>query len=182
MPFPVPLAPAVTTIHESFLTAVQAQWDAVVTATVPDPPVAANVCVVGLIVYEQGAASWLTVNVLPATVSVVCRAAPVLAAAVTVTEPLPEPEALFIDTHDALASLAVFQEQPEGAVTLTVFEPPLAAKDNEVVDTEYVHVGVVGGGGVVVPPPTLLNAATVPAVPFRARTLSWVDVPVGRVL
>ena len=46
-------------------------------------------------------AASLTAICRPAIVIVVLRAAPVLAAAVTVTEPLPEPEALFIDTHDA---------------------------------------------------------------------------------
>ena len=78
----------------------------------------------------------LTAICLPAIVMVVLRAEPVLAAAVTVTEPLPEPEPVFSVTHDAVVSFAAAHAQPDGAVTLTDFEPPLVEKDSDVVDTE----------------------------------------------
>ena len=56
----------------------------------------------------------------------------------------------------------------------------LGQLDSEVVETEYVHVGVVGGGGSVVPPDALRKAAIVPAFAFSVRALSWPSVPVGR--
>ena len=43
VPLPLPLPPAVTTIHESWLVAVQEQPTSVVTATVPEPPLFGNV-------------------------------------------------------------------------------------------------------------------------------------------
>ena len=64
------------------------------------------------------------------------RAEPVLAVAETVTEPLPVPLAVLSATQVAAASLAVLQAQPEGAVTLTVFEPPDAENESDVVETE----------------------------------------------
>lgn len=69
-------------------------------------------------------------------VTVVLREEPVLAATVTVTEPLPDPPAVLSATHVAPASLAVLHEQPDGAVTDTDFDPPLDEKDSEVVETE----------------------------------------------
>jgi len=52
-PLPLPLAPAVMVIQLSLLVAVHAQPVAVVTLTEPDPPLAATLCEVGLIVNEQ---------------------------------------------------------------------------------------------------------------------------------
>lgn len=54
MPFPVPLAPAVTVIHDTLLTAVQAQPLPVVTVTLPDPPLDPKLCDVGAAPYVQG--------------------------------------------------------------------------------------------------------------------------------
>ncbi len=72
-------------------------------------------------------AACVSVNVCPAIVSVVERAAPGFAATVKVTEPFPVPcAALVIVTHDA-PELAV-QAQPFPAVTLTVPPPPAARK------------------------------------------------------
>jgi hypothetical protein len=62
--------------------------------------------------YEHGAASWFTVNVLPATVSVVCRAAPVLAATSYLTSPSPTSTSpSVIVTHGAL--LTAVQAHPD---------------------------------------------------------------------
>ena len=73
MPDPVPLAPLEMLTHVEPLDAVQLQFDVVVTATVPLPPVAGSAWLVGEIVNVQGAAGWVTVNVFPAMVIVPVR-------------------------------------------------------------------------------------------------------------
>ena len=102
----------------------------VVTDAAPDPPALANDWLVGEMLNAQlgAAAAWLTVNVCPATVSVADRAdVAVFAAAVKLTEPLPEPDApAVIVTHPAL--LAAVHEQPAVVVTATLPEPPAATK------------------------------------------------------
>ena len=83
LPEPVPLAPLEIVTHDAPLVAVQLHPEVVVTVTVPPPPAADNDWLVGEIVYEQGAAAWVTVNVLPPTVSVPVReTVPVFAATV----------------------------------------------------------------------------------------------------
>jgi hypothetical protein len=47
VPFPVPLAPAVTVMNDAALTAVQTHPLVVVTATLPEPPAAAAFWLVG---------------------------------------------------------------------------------------------------------------------------------------
>jgi hypothetical protein len=61
VPEPVPLAPLVMLTHVEPLDAVQLQFDAVVTSTVPLPPVAGKAWLVGEIVNEHGAAGCVTV-------------------------------------------------------------------------------------------------------------------------
>lgn len=78
-PLPLPLAPELIVIQPSLLAAVHAQPVAVVMLTEPDPPLAAMLCEVGLIVNEQPEL-WVTVNVWPATVIVPVRCGPVFAA------------------------------------------------------------------------------------------------------
>jgi hypothetical protein len=73
VPDPVPLTPLVMVTHVDPLEAVQLQLDDVVTVTVPVPPLAANVALVGEMVNEQGAAGCTTVNVCPAIVIVPVR-------------------------------------------------------------------------------------------------------------
>ena len=68
-------------------------------------------------------------------VTLVLRADPVLAATVTVTDPLPDPPLVLRVTHVAPASFAVVQLQPVGADTVTDFDPPLDEKLSDVVDT-----------------------------------------------
>ena len=54
MPLPLPLAPPVTVIHPSLLTAVQPHPAPAVTLTLPLPPPAATLALVGSIEYEHG--------------------------------------------------------------------------------------------------------------------------------
>ena len=69
-PLPDPVAPPVTVSHEVLLVAVQLHPVATVTVLLPPPAAAVKDCVVGDIDGEQDAAAWVTVNVLPAIVSV----------------------------------------------------------------------------------------------------------------
>jgi len=81
LPEPEPLAPLVIVTQEALLVAVQLHPVAVVTITVPLPPAAGSDWLVGEIVIEQAGAAWVTVNVLPPTVSVPVRGVgPVFAA------------------------------------------------------------------------------------------------------
>lgn len=73
LPEPVPLAPLEIVTHDAPLVAVQLHPEVVVTVTVALPPVADSDWLVGEIVYEQGAAAWVTVNVLLPTVNVAVR-------------------------------------------------------------------------------------------------------------
>ena len=65
-------------------------------------------------------------NVWPATVSVPLRAAPLFAAAVNATVPLPLPEAPFVSMIQASFAVAV-HAQPAPAVTPTLPLPPAAS-------------------------------------------------------
>jgi hypothetical protein len=84
LPVPVAEAPAVMLIHGALVVAVHAHVAAdAVTAIVPVPPASAKFCVDGEIENVHaggGAAAWLIVNALPATVMVALLAAPVFAA------------------------------------------------------------------------------------------------------
>jgi hypothetical protein len=84
LPLPVPEAPAVTLIHGALVVAVHAHVAAdAVTAMVPVPPASAKFWLDGEIENVHaggGAAVWLIVNALPATVIVALLAAPEFAA------------------------------------------------------------------------------------------------------
>ena len=71
MPLPEPLAPDVIVMNALLLTAVQLQPTCVVTVTLPVPPAAAKLALVGLIEKEQGIApaSCDTLCVKPAIVN-----------------------------------------------------------------------------------------------------------------
>ena len=81
-------------------------------------------------------AAWLTPIVLPATTRVVVRAAPVFAGATTLALPLADPEPVTV-AHEAPDDVQV---QPLDVVTVTLLEPPVAAKLSDVGDTEKLHV------------------------------------------
>jgi hypothetical protein len=121
-PFPEPLPP-VTVTHTGAPVVVQAHAAVVVTATAVDSPAADGLKLVGLMLYEHGAAC-VTVYDCPAIVSVAVREAPVLAATATVTDPLPVPLPPVTVIH-AGAPLVV-HAHPAVVVTATVVEPPAA--------------------------------------------------------
>src|SRR4051794_30645245 len=129
VPLPVPLAPAVIVTQPALLADVHEQPAVVVTATLPEPPAAAKFCDAGERLNAQLAAASVTVKVWPATVNVADRAAVVVfAAAVNVTVPPPVPVApVAMTTHPAL--LDAVHAQPALVVTVTVPDPPAAAKD-----------------------------------------------------
>ena len=125
VPFPLPLAPDVTVIHDAAGIAVQAHDDAAVTVTVPFPPPAAIFALVGAMLTVH-ACAWLTVKVWPPMVSVALRPAPVLAATENATVPLPVPLAPdVIVIHGAL--LVAVHAHPLVAVTVTEPVPPPTA-------------------------------------------------------
>ena len=109
------------------------------------------------------------------------RLPPVFCCAVTFDAPLAlaAPTALTQEVLDEDA-----HEHPLVVVTVTLAEPPVLEKLNEVGETEYEHGG--GGAGVdppdTVPPAVALNCETMGAVRLSAAALFWLDVPVGMVL
>ncbi len=74
LPEPEPLVGLETVTHDAPPVAVQLHPAVVVTVAVPLPPAADIDRPLGEMVYEQGVAAWLTVSVLPPTVTVPVRA------------------------------------------------------------------------------------------------------------
>ena len=70
VPLPEPLEPAVIVTHPALLPAVHEHPAVVVTAALPDPPVAAKFCDAGERLNAQLAAACVTLKVCPATVNV----------------------------------------------------------------------------------------------------------------
>jgi hypothetical protein len=120
VPVPVPATPDVMLSHGALLVAVHAHALVVVTDTVPVPPSTGILWLVGAIEYVQGAinAAWLTVKVWPAIVMVPLRAAPVFAAMLRPTEPLPVPDAPDVTVIHG-AALAAVHAHPVVVVTAT---------------------------------------------------------------
>jgi hypothetical protein len=73
-PLPLPVAPALIVIQLALLVAVQPQPVGAVTATVPLPATDVTLADGAAIVAVQGTPAWVTVKVLPPTVSVPVRA------------------------------------------------------------------------------------------------------------
>ena len=69
MPLPEPLAPDVTVMNALLLTAVQLQPACVVTVTLPVPPAASKLALIGLMEKEQVPGSCDTLCVKPAIVN-----------------------------------------------------------------------------------------------------------------
>lgn len=121
-PFPVSGDPPVTVNQFAWLSALQPHPFAVRTANLSESPAAGADVDAGESVNVQPW-PWLTVMVLPATVSVPERAGPLVADTFAVTVPLPLPlPPLVIVIHDAW--LAAVHAQPASAVTVTVPVPP----------------------------------------------------------
>src|SRR5207302_1489234 len=144
----VPEAPRVIAIQLAPEVAVHAQVVAdAVTVTAPSPWSCSNCLLVGAIVNVQaggggggggGAAACATVNVCPAAVSLVARAAPVFAATLYSTVPLPVPDApALIVIHGTLD--AAVQAQAGPAVTATVAVAPAAPTEAVVGASENAH-------------------------------------------
>ena len=94
VPLPVPLAPEVIVIQLSGVVAVHPHGDGAVTAiVVPAPPGDPIDCVEGLMPNVHDKAGWLTLIVVPATVTLPLRALVLLLAATIWTVPEPFPEA-----------------------------------------------------------------------------------------
>lgn len=149
VPLPVPDAPVVTVSHGAFAVAVHVQLGAdAVTVTAPDPPPFGIFCEDGEIEMVHGgggAAACDTVNVCPPIVIVPVRAAPVFAAAVNATVPLPVPDddPLLTVNHGAFAT-AVHAHVGADAVTATDPEPPVSATFCDAGAIVNVHGGAGG--------------------------------------
>ena len=138
-PLPVPVAPAVTVIHDALLTAVQLQPPATLTAVRPLPAAAVKDCEVGEIDGEHTAAACVTVKVAPAIVSVPVRLEAMgLEATRKPTVPLPDPDAPLVTVIHA-ALLAAVHAQPVATDTLLLPLPPAAVKDCVVGEIDGVH-------------------------------------------
>ncbi len=125
-PLPEPLAPAVTVIHVTLLSAVHAHPVVVVTVVDPLAPVKATDWLDGEIENVHAAGFCVTVNVSPAIVAVPVRdCVAVLAEALKFTVPLPLPFAPLVSVSQALL-LAAVQAQPDAAATLVDAVPPVA--------------------------------------------------------
>jgi hypothetical protein len=120
---------------------------------------------------------WLTLTLMPATVTLQLRPLLVFCAAVTFAAPLKVPVPVAV-THDVPDEDD--QEHPLVVVTVSVLEPPAAEKLTEVGVTEYVQGG--GGGAGDDPSVAARNCATIEAVWARADALLWEDVPIGNPL
>ena len=123
----------------TLLTAVHAQPAVVVTVIVFDPPAAIAVRVVGVIEYEHGAASCVTVNVCPPIVTVAVRLLDVVFPPTLMpTTPFPEPLAPLVTVSHA-ALLTAVHAQPAGAVTPTLVDPTVAGTDALVAESVMVQ-------------------------------------------
>jgi hypothetical protein len=123
-PFPLPLAPALTVIHDTLLAAVQAQPAPAVTLTVVVPPPASTVADAGVMAKAQPA-SWVTVTCWPAIVTAPVRGPLVAGGTPRDTTPLPLPLVGPLNTIHG-APLAALQAQPAAVVTVVVALPPAA--------------------------------------------------------
>lgn len=129
LPDPAPGPALSTAIHATLLSASHAHPAGAVTVLFPNPPSAETAWLVGVIVTVQTlGAYWVTVNAIPAIVTVPVRVAvPVFAATVKVTLPVPLPEVPAMMVIHVAPALAV-HAQPGPAVTVLPPSPPSLAK------------------------------------------------------
>jgi hypothetical protein len=107
---------------------VQAQPEGAVTPTVAVPPLTEALTLPGVTVNVHGAASWFTVSVRPAMVSVPVRGVGlVFGATVYFNHDVPDPELLSTDSHEAFDDA---DHVHEGVVVMKAFvdEPPAATE------------------------------------------------------
>jgi hypothetical protein len=134
VPLPVPEAPPVIVSHPAFALAVHAHVFAEgVTANEPEAPVSGAFNAVGEIVSVQGggggggAPACETVKVCPPIVRVPLRAAPVFAAAVKATLPLPVLDAPAVTVNQSAFARAVHAHVFADAVTAIEPDAPVSA-------------------------------------------------------
>ena len=125
----MPLVVPVNVIQPALDVADQLQPAPAATLTLPDVPAAAAARLPGESVYVHGAAAWFTVNVWPPIATVPLRAAPVLAATLYGTDPVPVPLAAPVNVDPARCCDVADQLQPAPAATLTLPDVPAAAAD-----------------------------------------------------
>jgi hypothetical protein len=182
LPLPLPDPPEMMPIHDALLAAVHEQPLVVATFTVPVVPSTGALALVGEREYEHDAGggdgggdgslapACVTVNARPAIVRVPVRAAPVFAATLNATEPLPVPVApAWTLIHDALLVAVHWHEPP--AVTVTgAPAPPAAPMFWPVGEIVALHAGGGGGGAGVVTPACVMVGRwlTTEIVPVRA--------------
>ena len=129
-PGPEPVAPAVTVIQVTPLTAVQEQPVVVVTVVDSSAPAAATDRLDGEIEYEHPAGSCVTLNACPAIVNVPLRCDELaLAAALNATVPFPLPLAPLVTVNHDVLLLTPVHAHPAGAVTAVDPVPPPATID-----------------------------------------------------
>ena len=140
-PSPFPLEPLVTVSHDVLLlTPVHEQPAGDVTLVEPAPPLTATEALVGEIVEVHVMPGCVTVNVLPATVSVALRCVGLLlAAALNAIVPLPLPLAPLVTVSHVVSLLTPVHEQPVGDVTLVDPAPPPTATEALDGEIAYVH-------------------------------------------
>ena len=185
VPGPVPEPPPVIAIHGALVVAVHGHVESDgVTAKPPVPPAVATDCVEGETLNVQvgggggggggGAAPWLIVNACPPIVTVPLRAAPLLAAALTVTLPLPVPLAADVIVIHGAFDVAVHAHDAFVAVSVVVVVAPSGGTVAFGGDSVKVH----GGGAAVcvtvtVCPPTVIVPDRSP--PPLAATLKGIE-------
>jgi hypothetical protein len=174
VPFPLPLAPDVIVSQFTLLAAVHAQPAAAVTATLPVPPAAGTLALVGAMLKEQPV-PWLTVNVWPAIATVPERAVALLAATVSFTVPFPlplAPDAMVIQ----LTLLVAVQPQPPPAVTATLTSPPDAGTDwlDGAIANEQPAPWVTV---IVCPPALIVPVRAAPALAATAKPMVPLPIP-----
>jgi hypothetical protein len=125
-PVPVPAPLVIVSQSGLLLVAPHEHVAVVVTVTLPDAPLAATGCVGGVTLYAQAAASWFTVSVLLAMVTVPVRAGPGLDATDTLTVPFPVPDPGGLTVSQSALDGPVVQPQLADVVTVTDKEPPVA--------------------------------------------------------
>jgi hypothetical protein len=138
VPGPVPDCPEISAIHGTSLCADHVQPSAVLTAIVPEPPLAPTDCAVGRIEVLHPTPC-RTVTVFPATVNTPVRDGPVVDRASNTTCPVPVPCApSTIDSH-GVSLRAVHAHCAPLAVTVTVLRSPAGETDTLNGDTVKVQ-------------------------------------------
>ena len=172
---PVP-DPLTTASQSTFETAVHAHAAAeAVSVTLPAAASAVNDCDAGEIENVHGgggggAAACETVNVLPATAIVVLRAAPVLAAMVNATLPLPVPDAPAVSVIQFALVDAVHVQLAADALTAIDPVPPVSATFCAVGLIENVHAAGGAAAWVIVKVLPATAMVAVRAAPAFAET------------